>query len=172
MTPTTKPRLNWRMVELTAMEPGNLPRAIAGLGFTSTIGPVPRGALPEFAPRYYRFRPLRTRLAAADAIASRGVPGWDYLADGRAVRADWFERRRVAAINRELFTRPCRLLMRDRLGVLFDEVTGEWRHHAGGARGDSIIDLAAMMLGIPYGKAGYRLARLCGLDGVPEMPDA
>jgi hypothetical protein len=53
------------------------------------------------------------------------------------------------------------------VAVFLDLDTGMWRTKNGSLRGDDLISLAATLSGLPYGRAGWRLARLCGLSCLP-----
>lgn len=131
---------NWPLLALHALVPANLPRVLAGIGFTRQCGPFPRGGSG-----LYQRRDL-----------------------SRPSRHFW--RSHCADLNNVYMDRPCRLLVREaepRLVIEIDTVTGEWCDTTGGLRGESIIDLAALALGCRYGQAGYRIARLCGLWEVP-----
>lgn len=72
----------------------------------------------------------------------------------------------------ELAGWPCRLLVRDsapRLAVYVCEVDGAWSDARGGARDESLIGLGAYAWNCRWGSAGARIARLCGLAGVPPL---
>lgn len=53
--------------------------------------------------------------------------------------------------------------------VDIDEGLGAWRTKSGGARGRDLISLAAAVANLPYGRAGWRIAALLDLDGVPQI---
>jgi hypothetical protein len=146
--------LLWRAAHEAAL--ANLPRALAAMGFDRTHGPMPRGGVPGFEPVYVRHRPWARRYAApAPAIAAV----WD-----AAARAE------AAKLNREKLYWPVRLCIRerDKLAAYVCAVTGDWRTIAGGAWGDDLAHLAAMAWGQPYTKAAFRLARISGLEVIPN----
>jgi hypothetical protein len=134
---------DWGTLREHALEPANLPRVLAGIGFSRQVGPIPRGGS-----RLFRRQDLRR--------PTRHIP-----------------RETCAALNRAYMARPCRLLVRDpppgpRLIIDLDTVTGAWQDPTGGQRGEDVIDLAALALGCRYGQAAWRVARLCGLPQVPH----
>ncbi len=133
-----RPTLLWPAVHEAAL--ASLPAALAAMGFTRAIGPLPRGGVPAL------------------------LPAWTRVRVGIASRPE------AAARNREKARWPVRLCIRDadRLAVNVCTVSGEWCGAAGGARGESLIDLAAMTWGQPWAKAGFRLAREVGMGAVPH----
>jgi hypothetical protein len=165
---------NRHLIETYALEVPNFGRALAGMGFTCCVGPFPRGCVPGFEPTYHRHRPMRARLANSNTIAARGLHSGAWP-DAAHRSTDAADRERIAEANRLLKWGPCRFMIRyepPKVAVYIDEITGEWRDTTGGARGNGLIDLAAMMKSLPYDQAGYWLACVCGLDGVPEVPNA
>jgi len=128
------------------------------MGFTRHAGPMARGGIPGFEPKYQRHRSWAARYG--NRTAPTCSPTWD-----AASRAD------AAAMNRAMCWRPCRLMIRDGaapLSVYVDEVTGEWQDISGGAFGASLIDLASLAWALPYGKAGFRLSRAVGMEAIPN----
>jgi hypothetical protein len=119
----------------------NLPRALVGMGFDRAPGPMPRGGVLGFEPAW-----SRRRLG----IASRDE---------------------AAAMNRDKLRWPVRLAIRDadRLAVYVCTVTGQWRTVAGGAAGDDLAALAAMAWQQAYARSAYRLARICGVEVIPDV---
>ncbi len=171
----TAPRTRQDLVLLNILAtlPDNLPRVLAGLGFNRHRGPMERGGVPGFEPTYRRHRPWRARFAASDTVAGRGLAAgaWTPAAIKEADALDARDREVIAAANRAACRAPCRLLIRDAapsIAVYVDATTGEWRDTTGGARGDDLPCLAAMMLGLPIDQAAEHIAGLCGLDGVPH----
>lgn len=137
-------RPDWYCLHLHAL--AHLPRVLAGMGFTRQVGPLPWGGTPLYRrDRLLRYRTLR--------------PGYV---------SPWRDRDRaeIAASNRAIMTDPVRLALPR--GIYVAEITGEWSDETGGARGESLIELGAMMWSCRFGQAGFRIARLCGLGEVPH----
>jgi hypothetical protein len=167
-------KLNWHLIETRALEVANFGRALAYMGFICCSGPFPRGSVLGFEPTYQRHRPMRARLANSNTIAARGLRSGAWP-DAAHRSIDAADRERIAEANNRLKQGPCRFVIRDKptkVVVYVDEITGEWRDTTGGARGNGLIELAAMMKSLPYNQAGYWLAWVCGMDGVPEVVNA
>lgn len=72
----------------------------------------------------------------------------------------------AAERNRARMQSPVRLVLPR--GIYVCETRGNWSDESGGARGDTLMDLGALMWGCRFGQAGFRIARLCGLEGLPH----
>ena len=53
--------------------------------------------------------------------------------------------------------------------IFIDIGSGMWRTEDGYQRGADLIALAAFIWGLPYGKAAFRVARICGLRELPNV---
>ena len=139
MTVAPATRPDWRVLQLYAVD--HLPRVLAGMGFTRAVGPLPWGSTPLFA-------------------LSDLLRGWHMGRD------------RAADSNRARLHSPVRLVMPppapDARGIYVCETRGNWSDETGGARGDTLMDLGALVWGCRFGQAGFRIARLCGLEGLPH----
>lgn len=147
----TAERPDWRLVHLLAQQDHELPRVLALMGFDQRARARGLAGLVE---RYWPddARPL--------------------FPPDRAAHAMFRERDRAEAVARwmEKLRAECWLMRRQdpRTDVwLRAGWDCSWRDAAGGARGEDLISLGAYMLGISYGQAGWRLARLCGYPKVP-----
>lgn len=149
---TPKPAMLWDAVHFAALD--HLPRAAAAMSFDRSAGPMPRGGIPVFPTTYQRHRSWTARTGRT---ATPQTETWDAAARARA-----------AETNRGILWSPCRLLIRPGLACYVDTVTGEWCDTTGGARGESLIELAMLAWSMPYGKAAFRLSRIVGLEAIPH----
>lgn len=173
MTPAKSPP-DWLCLHLYALEPANLPRVLAGMGFDRAHGPMPRGGVPVLARPPQRHLPWRQRLAASNTVAASGLFAgrWARESVRSAQDANCRARVEVEARNALWAAMPCRLMVRESgppRAVYVCQDTGEWADARGGARGESLVALGAYMWGLSFGRAGWRLARLCGLPAVPVV---
>ena len=137
---------DWYCLQLHALE--HLPRVLAGMGFARSIGPMPWGGTPLYDRRaLQRVRTLR-----------------------HGYRSPWADtdRSHVGKSNRARMREPVRLMISPQRAIYVSEIRGDWSDETGGARGDSLMELGALMWGCRFGQAGYRIAKLAGLDGVPN----
>lgn len=168
---------DWALVKIHSLEPEAFPRVIVALGFDRLTPPMPRGGVQGFEPTYSRHRSWRVRYHDSACHAAKGwrANAWSAKAVEQHDACDAAERQRIGAFNRALCHRPVRLAIRDgatRDCVWIDETSGEWAHANGGAHGEDLIALGAFMLGCRYGQAAYRIARACGLPGLPTTRKA
>ena len=148
-------RPDWHALHLHALD--HLPRVLAGMGFSRIAGPLPWGGTPLYDRRaLHRYR------------APPGRPSPWAAQD----RAD------LAHLNRGRMAEPVRLALAPigpaARAIYVSEVRGDWSDETGGARGETLMDLGALGWSCRYGQAGWRIARLAGLDAIPlrEAPHA
>lgn len=169
MTPKGKP--DWIALGLMAMDDANLGRVLAAMGFTSVSPAMPRLGCAGFEPPLARLRPWRARMRDSNSVQARGWQTGHFSLEAEAAwdRSDDAERAVLAATNRARAGAPARLCRRESPPDLIwlDEEAGEWAHAMGGARGGEIVSLGMFMWGCRFGQAGWRIARACGLPGVP-----
>jgi len=138
--------LNWGFVASLALDPENLPRVLAGMGFDRRVTTLRRGDIRWWQPPY----------AAIGAVPL-------------AARAH--RREHCAAINRAMAERPVLMMHRyePETTIFIDTVEGCWRSLDHAQRGPDLVALGALMWEVRPGRAAHRIARLCGL---PEAPYA
>lgn len=168
----------WRVAHEAALEPDNLPRVLAGMGFLRRLFTARRGEIQWWQPDYHRVRPALLRLRDCGAHAARGLQAGEWSADALAaldaeeVRA----RAAVAEVNRMMRDSEVLFMQapKDRpfAMVLIDIGAGDgaWRSPDHAVRGDCLISLGALMWGERYGRAARRIARLCGIYALPPAP--
>lgn len=143
----------WPAVTVEAIQPHNLPRVLASMGFERHCGTVPRGSIAWWRPAYVAVLP--------DTFRAYGERGAAYLASRRAD---------AAALNRDMRDSPVHLLALQGRIILVDEWAGEgeWRSADGANRGENLIDLGMWRWSTSFGKAGARIARNIGLT-IPNI---
>lgn len=138
-------KIAWWVAHEAAML--QLPRVLAGMGFTRHLGPLPRGGVAGFEPAY-----------ATGVTIGLGV----------CTREEAALRNRIAA------RRACRLMVREdapKIACWVCQLTGEWRDARGGAFGEDLLTLGAYAWSISYGRAAHRIARLAGHGELPRVGD-
>lgn len=153
----------WDFINDVALQQDELPRVLAAMQFPTYCGSVPRGTITWWRPDY--LRPQRRE----------EIDAW-FPARAAEVRAQcidsWLELRRaeMAPVNRALRDATVHMLAtEDGSLILVDDYSGEWRSTDNAVRGRSLIELGAWRWQISYGKAGARIARLCGFDQLPLL---
>ncbi len=144
MKPDRKP--DWRSVTFEALaDQSSLMRVFAGLGFKAYHGTVPRGDIAWWKP--------------------------DYLtAPGNSPHRPCFGR-----VNRAMRDAEAHILSDDWRSSLITVVCsydGAWRTADGSQRGDDLVSLGALRWSCKYGQAANRIARLIGLDRIPQIAPA
>lgn len=121
------------------MEPASLIRVFAGLGFKSHHGTIDRGSIRWWQPPYL-------------------------TAPGNSPHRPCYAR-----VNRAM--RDAEVHFVSESGVITAVCTyqGEWRTVDGAQRGDDLPSLGALRWSCRYGQAASRIARLIGLDRIPQI---
>jgi hypothetical protein len=166
----TAPKIDFALVHEHAL--AYLPRVLAGMGFSRVAGPMPRGGVAGFEPRYEAAPGWRKRIGATDTHSARGMGQFTAAACDALDRDDAIQRERIAARNRERNLRPAYLCASPDLAIRICTVTGAWASVSGGANGDDLVSLGSLRWNCKGGPAAFRIARLAGLDNLPVMPDA
>lgn len=178
----------WRIAE-AALEPDNLPRVLAGMGFQMRAATFARGEIAWWRPEYRGHRGWRSRHRGSPTLAGRGFRAGAFPAEAEARldAQDERDRELVAGVNRAVRDAPVLLMVRwrDRFSpsrvdgawcpvpptaIYIDTRSGEWRSLCNAVRGVDLVELAALMWGGRYGRAALGVARLCGMRRVPKVP--
>jgi hypothetical protein len=144
-----------RFIAALALDPENLPRALAAMGFNERVACVARGDMKWWQPDYCRL--------PADSLdrARRG--------DAQAARFIASRRADLGAINRGMAAASVHVMRRaepERV-ICLDADTGEWRSPDNAVRGDDLVALASLMWAVGLGHACHKLARACGHAEAP-----
>lgn len=175
------PRPAWDAVRMVALRDDHLPRVLAGMGFLSRIDTIRRGDVTWWPPEYRRVIPWhqQDRWNNGNSLAARGLMArrWDEAAAAQQDRWQAVEREDAAAVNRAMRDSPVLLMLapKDRPFrlVLIDTGHGMgcWRDPANAVRGDCLIALGMLMWREDrFGRAAARIARLCGMRRIPDLP--
>lgn len=145
----------WPLLASEALQPENLPRVLASMGFDRYLGSVARGTIRWWPPEYSRPPSLEALRAYPREIAEAFIA---------ARRAD------LAPVNRALRDSPVHLLSIGERVVCIDEFggEGEWRTNDGANRGPDILTLGAWRWHVPLRDAGQRLAHVLQMQ-VPML---
>jgi hypothetical protein len=139
-----------------ALDPENLPRVLAALGFNDRAIHTRRGAIQWWQPDYCRL--------PADGLdrARRG--------DAQALRFIASRRADLGAINRAMSGAAVHVMHRHEPETIIcvDGDTGEWRSPDNAVRGDDLVALASLMWGVGMAHACHKLARVCGHAEAPR----
>lgn len=164
---------DWAQLQILALDDRHLPRVLAGLGFDRITPAMPRGGIAGFEPVYFPHRPWPLRMRDSDTVQAKGWRSGAWCTDAAAGwdATDGADRARAAGRNRVLARSLARLCLRDDPldAIWLDVSTGEWANADGGAGGEDLVSLGVFMMGMRYGQVAWRIARACGLPGVPMM---
>lgn len=142
-------------VAALALDPENLPRALAAMGFNARLARFQRGEVKWWQPDYCRLpADSLDRARRGDAQAGR------YIANRRTD---------LGAINRAMAAASVHVMLRSEpeMVVCVDADTGEWRSPDNAVRGDDLVSLGSLMWGVGIGHACHKLARACGHAEAP-----
>lgn len=176
-----KPRPAWDVVRMVALQDDHLPRVLAGFGFLARIGILKRGEVAWWPPEYRRVIPWHRRECwdGGSSLAARGLIAgrWDEAAAAQQDRWQAVQRDNAAVMNREMRDSAVLIMLapKDRPFrlILIDTGHGQgcWRDPANAVRGDCVISLGMLMWREDsFGRAAARIARLCGLRRIPDLP--
>jgi hypothetical protein len=140
----------WATVNEFALHADALPRVLAAMHLQAFLGTVDRGAIAWWQPAY--LRPLCGTPAGGDVQADLYRAGY---------------RARLAPLNRAMRDAAVILMRLDDRVICIDGRSGEWRSADGANRGRDLLELGVWRWSCTYGQAGYRLAKIAGLDAVP-----
>lgn len=142
-------------VAALALDPENLPRALAAMGFDARVACLRRGDIAWWTPDYFR-------LPNTDLLRAR-------CGEAQVARFLASRRDQLARINRGLADSPVYVMHRVEPDTVIcvDATAGEWRSPSNAVRGDNIVALASLMWRTNLAAACHRLARACGLAEAP-----
>lgn len=155
------PRPYWPAMTGEAMQPDNLPRVLAAMGFDRHCGTIPRGSIAWWRPDYITIR-----------MPERFPPAADPAAQSASYRA-----RRVAdlgPVNRWMRDSEVHLLASGDRIICVDTGAGdgEWRSADGANRGRDLIDLGMWRWSCKFGQSASRIQKIIGMAAIPQVKDA
>lgn len=155
MSPRVAPY--WPMLTNEALQPENLPRVLASMGFDRYLGSVARGTIRWWPPEYSRPPSLDAMRAYPREIAEA------FIVSRRAA---------LAPLNRALRDSPVHLLATGERVVCIDEFggEGEWRTADGANRGPSLVSLGEWRWGCDFRRALNKIAHVIGMRSMPGAP--
>lgn len=140
--------------------PARLARVLAAMHFESYLLTLPWRLVSDWPPPYLR-GPTREDVAR-----------WFPPSQNRqAAIEEWVQRRREerAELNRTLAATDVHFLRFGKRILMIEAYEGTWRTQDGANAGRNLLDLGMWRWSCRYGQAGYRIARIIGIE-VPTGP--